>query len=134
MRQKNRKYKIVHFRLNIYIHMIVSTLHRGESRDHLLRRPQIFSIFDPYPPTVGSFFYYYLSANLTQFLTPSPYKLPMSKMNGPVAKERCQFRFKFINAVFRKLNGTLLECQTSWGSPVLSGIQAKYHLIYEILH
>ena len=37
----------------------------------------------------------------------------MSKMNGPVAKERCQFRFKFINAVFRKLNGTLLECKTS---------------------
>ena len=32
---------------------------------------------------------------------------------GPVAKERCQFRFKFINAVFRKLNGTLLECKTS---------------------
>ena len=32
-----------------------------------LRRRQIFTIFDPYPPPVGSFFYYYPSANLPNF-------------------------------------------------------------------
>ena len=59
----------------------------------------------------------------------------MSKMNGPVAKERCQFRFKFINAVFRKLNGTLLECKTSlafvWEPERPKG-PFKYYVIKEV--
>ena len=43
-----------------------------------LRRLQFFSIFDPYPPSIDSFYCYYLSANLVIFYLSPPLKMPTS--------------------------------------------------------
>ena len=39
-----------------------------------LRSQQIFTIFDPYPRSLSTFFYYYQLVNLANFLTPPPPK------------------------------------------------------------